>query len=62
MTPLPAASSSATPGRTGSGNSVAPTTQPTYRMKSARMATTKAGWPLRAARHATSAASSAAAG
>ena len=36
-------SSSATPGRTGSGNSVAPATQPRYRTKSTRMATTKAG-------------------
>ena len=43
LTPRPAASSSATPGRTGSGNSVAPTTQPRYTTKSARMATTKAG-------------------
>ena len=43
VTPLPAASSSATPGCTGSGNRVAPTTQPAYSTKSARMATTKAG-------------------
>ena len=61
-TPRPAASAAIATALTGSGKSVAPATQPRYSTNSARMATTKAGWPPRAARHAYSAAAAAAMG